>query len=60
MYLKDLIIMEMDIGDSSLSSGVQIKSIASVVTKKNAHNVQDYPNILVNFYEQTSLMVSAL
>ncbi len=50
----------MDIGNSSLSSGVKIKSIALVVAKKNAHKVQDYPNILVYFYEQTSLMVSAM
>ncbi len=44
----------MDIGNSSLSSGVKIKSIASVVAKKNANKIQDYQNILVYFKEQTS------
>ncbi len=34
--------------------------IPSEVEKKNAPKVQDYRNILVYFYEQTSLMVSAL
>ncbi len=50
----------MDRGEGSLSSGVNIKSIAAVVTKKNVPKVQDDQKPLVYFYEQTSLMVSAL
>ncbi len=58
MYSQKHSVVKIDRGDSTLSSGINIKLIATVVAGENAFKVQDYETILMFFLRSEVLMVS--